>query len=174
MHKFQVPNPHSLPQGLPRNQGALGSGQPHISWSFPEAQKKPRCVWMGWWPVASLQSETLWLQNELTSNLSIHYCSSLFIIIHHYLSNPIYIYDYLSTLSIYVVFIMIHHIIYQIHSNPISNHLIQSISLSHPIESIIKLVGGLNPSEKSIGMMTFPIDGKIKFMFQSPPTSIHI
>ena len=35
------------------------------------------------------------------------------------------------------------------------------------------LVGGFNPSEKyeSVGMMTFPIYGKIKAMFQSPPTS---
>jgi hypothetical protein len=32
------------------------------------------------------------------------------------------------------------------------------------------MVGGFNPSEKmssSVGMMTFPIYGKIKFMFQT-------
>ena len=52
------------------------------------------------------------------------------------------------------------------------------LSLQVPQKIIIQtsLVGGLKPSEKygsSIGMMTFPISGKITFMFQSPPTKHH-
>ena len=51
------------------------------------------------------------------------------------------------------------------------------LNIAHPIiHYLVYPVGGLNPSEKyeSLGMMKFPLYGKIKVMFQSPPTRLVI